>query len=333
VGQTFLSAHFLAGRNACPTLNATTGHAKWYSYLAIAVFYLMTCCSHGLEFVDNPSSGMLTLRDDAKDVLAYCYGDQLKPGVDAKYTRSCYIHPLYSIDGFMLTDDFPKDHPHHRGVSWTWPVVRVRGKTSQTWAPHDPSLRQHFVRWLRRETSETSAVLSVENAWKLSGKEEVARERVTVNVYPEKQDSRAIDVELELEALGGPLVLQGQQDAKKGYGGFCLRAAPAFAGAPMTTDKGREQRDVVNQSRRWVDLSTTASGVAIFVPPDHPGFPPPWLARNSYAGFLNPEWPGLPAVTLRPGDPVTLRYRIFVHCGNAQSAQVAQAYKKYGRAK
>ena len=32
---------------------------------------------------------------------------------DGKYPRANYLHPLYDLDGAVITDDFPKDHPHH----------------------------------------------------------------------------------------------------------------------------------------------------------------------------------------------------------------------------
>ena len=37
-----------------------------------------------------------------------------------KYRRCHYIHPLYGLDGEVLTEDFPADHPHHRGIFWGW---------------------------------------------------------------------------------------------------------------------------------------------------------------------------------------------------------------------
>ena len=47
----------------------------------------------GLAFVEDAAAGTLTITDKDKPVLTYRYGDQLPPGLDAKQTRSCYIHP------------------------------------------------------------------------------------------------------------------------------------------------------------------------------------------------------------------------------------------------
>jgi len=282
-----------------------------------------------MQFIEDAARGTLTLRDGRNDVLTYRFGDQLEEGIDPKYVRSCYIHPLFSPDGRALTYDFPKDHLHHHGVFWTWPVVKTRGQDTQTWHPASPSLRQHFVRWLKREAKKDAAELSVENVWKLDGREIVAREIVKLNIHAADRIGRTIDLELDLEAVGGPLELQGAPDQNKGYGGLCLRGAEMFVGATLTTDQGVQKEDAVNTSFRWADLSTQELGVAIFVSPDHPGFPIAWLIRNSYGGVLNPSWPGLKPAFLQPEKPVVLRYRLYIHRGDAVTGRVGEAYRRY----
>jgi hypothetical protein len=280
-----------------------------------------------MTFVEDAENGTLTVKDGKADVLTYCFGDQLKDGIDPEQTRSCYIHPLYSLDGKAITEDFPQDHPHHHGVSWTWPIVKTRGQDTQTW--HPANLRQYFVRWLKREAKVDRATLSMESAWKLDGRETVAREIVTLHVYPASDEGRAIDVEIEIEAVGGPLTLQGTPDENKGYGGFSLRGAPMLTGAFMTTDQGPLEKDSTNVPFRWADISTSELGVAIFVSPDHIGFPTTWLIRNSYAGFINASWPGLKPATIQTGEMVVLHYRLYIHRGDATSGRVRSAYERY----
>jgi hypothetical protein len=281
------------------------------------------------SFKDDSTAEILTLFDGALPVLAFRYGDQLKPGVDPKYIHSDYIHPLYGPDGIVLTDDFPADHFHHHGLFWTWPIIRTRGLKTGTWEPATPPLRQEFVRWLRREAKDGSAALGVESVWRLDGKEVVANETAEFIVYPASAFGRLIDISLTIEAVGGPLEFQGQPDAGKGYGGLCFRGAPEFKGAALTTDKGPQKEDAVNTPYLWADVSSPERGLAIFVAPDHPGFPIPWLIRNGYAGILNPSWPGLSSEMVDAGKSVTLRYRLYVHRGDATTARVADRYIDY----
>lgn len=286
----------------------------------------------GQKFISIRDSqmGVYRIVDNDVDVLAFRFADQLKEGVDPKYTRSCYIHPLYSLDEQVLTEDFPQDHLHHHGVFWTWPIVKTRGMDTQTWHPADPSLRQHFVRLTGGGgLKDTGPEMVFENVWKLDEAEVVARELLTIRVHPQDDVGRAIDIEIELQAVGGPLTLQGSQDQKKGYGGLCLRGAPMFTGAALTTDEGELKQDSTNVPFRWADMSTAEWGIAIFVSPDHPGYPTTWLIRNTYAGILNPSWPGVESATIDPGEPVTLKYRIYIHRGNVRGGRALEAYRRF----
>jgi hypothetical protein len=300
---------------------------KLVSLAILLVGISSTISATQMKFIEDPEKGTLTLLDGKVLVLIYRFGDQLKDDVDPKQTRSCYIHPLYSLDGQVLTDDFPIDHLHHHGVFWTWPVVKTRDLDTQTW--HPDILRQHFVRWLKREVENGMAMLSVENVWKLDVREVVAKEIVTLHIYPADEVGRTIDLELVIKAVNGQLELQGAPDQSKGYGGLSIRGAPKFKGVAMTTDQGILKEDSTNVQYRWADLSTKKLGVAIFVSPDHPDFPTTWLIRNSYAGFINASWPGLKPVTLQPDEQILLRYRFFIHRGDATAGHVREAYKQY----
>jgi len=298
---------------------------------ALMTSLLASAGSAQLFFSEDTAKNTLTIRDGQTDVLVYRFGDQLKAGVDPRYTQSCYIHPLFSLDGQVLTDDSPADHLHHHGLFWTWPVVRVRGLSTATWEPKLPRLRQFFVRWLKREAVKDTFLLSIENAWRLDGKETVAKETITLRIHSADRQGRLIDLELAIEAVGGPLEFQGTHDQNKGYGGLCFRSAPVFTGAAMTTNEGPLKEDVVHTPFRWADLSTKELGISLFVFPGHPGFPTKWMIRNSYAGLVNISWPGLTPVVLKPGEPVILRYRIYVHRGDVVAGGVGAAYTAYAK--
>lgn len=290
---------------------------------------IFTTASPQMKFLEDSDKGMLTIIDGQTEILTYCYGDQFLEGLDPKHMRSCFIHPLFSLDGQPLTDNFPQDHLHHHGAFWTWPVVKTRGQDTETWHPAIPSLRQHFSRWMKRKVENETATLIVENVWKLDEKEIVAMETVSLKVYAANNTGRAIDLELKIQAIGGPLELHGALEENKGYGGLALRGAPMFKGAMLTTETGLLKEDSVNVPFRWADLSTKKCGVSIFVSPHHPDFPTTWLIRNSYGGILNVSWPGLKTVVLQPEKPVTLSYRLYIHRGDATDGQIHQAYKQY----
>ena len=280
------------------------------------------------RIVDDSAEGVIRIFDGDKPVLAYRYADQLAKGVPADRTRSSYIHPIHGLNGEVLTDDFPKDHTHHRGLSWMWPRMKVGEKPVELW--HIKGIRDYFDKWIERSIDEQGAVLTVANLWKLDDGRKVADERVRLRVHPATKLGRAIDVEIEITALGEPVVVQGQVD--KGYGGLNLRFAPR-KDTMLTTDSGPHPKDSDKKPFKWVDLSarfagrSRMSGIAVLAHPDHPGFPPPWTLRHY--GDLNAAWPGLQPFTLERGKPLRLKYRLWIHRGDAAVGRVAKAWRTY----
>ena len=65
------------------------------------------------------------------DTKVLFYQAERKALPDGQAARSNYFHPLYDLDGNVLTEDFPKDHIHHRGIFWAWHQVRINGTTVQ----------------------------------------------------------------------------------------------------------------------------------------------------------------------------------------------------------
>ena len=81
---------------------------------------------------------------------------QLPEGVPERYRRSSYIHPVYDLKGNILTDDFPGDHYHHRGLSWMWPKVFIDTARYDLWhiygqAGELEGIHQVFEKWLVKE--------------------------------------------------------------------------------------------------------------------------------------------------------------------------------------
>ena len=99
--------------------------------------------------IDENSLG---LWDGDKPVLVYNHGlitNENVPKEDNRRSRACYIHPVYGLDGEVITEDFPKDHYHHHGIFWSWPHVGIDGKEYDLWVYNN--IEQRFVRWLGRE--------------------------------------------------------------------------------------------------------------------------------------------------------------------------------------
>src|SRR6185503_6680409 len=157
-----------------------------------------------------------------RPVLVYNHGLIARPEMPGARARACYFHPLYGLDGEVLTDDFPKDHLYHRGMYWAWPHIKINDQDYELWTAHG-ELKQTFCRWLVKEADASGAKLVVENGW-FVGVKQLVREEVRVEVYPASAASRAIDVELRWTPINQSLTLSGAEG--KSYGGFNFRFAP-----------------------------------------------------------------------------------------------------------
>lgn len=272
----------------------------------------------------------LRLTESGTPVLAYRFGMTLKEGVPEDRRRSCYIHPVYDLDGRVITDDFPEDHHHHRGMAWMWPGVWIGDARVDEW--HIKGIHQRFVRWLGREVGPVEAVFGVEAGWFLDDGSRKADERAWYRVSRAGDEGRAIDVHYTLRALDEPLRIQGTLAQEKGYGGFCFRFAPR-EDTVITTDRGREKEDSDRLPSPWADLSARFegseefSGVAVFIHPGNPGYPNGWTLRHY--GFLGVAWPGLETVSLAPGESFSLQYRVWIHRGTVEDGGVAEAWSEY----
>ena len=88
----------------------------------------------------------IQLFEAGKPVYVYNYGMTLKPGMAEDRRRACYLHPVWTPDGTVVTDDFPIDHPHHRGIYWAWPHVKIGSEDLDLWGIR--GIHQKFVRWI-----------------------------------------------------------------------------------------------------------------------------------------------------------------------------------------
>lgn len=273
------------------------------------------------------SDKSLGLWEGDKPVFVYNHGVISQSNAPAELARSSYVHPLYGLDGEVLTDDFPKDHLHHRGLFWAWPHVRIGDKEYDLWALK--GIRHQFGRWVERKATAQGAVLAVENGWYV-GAEKVAQERVRLRVRPAKSDERAIDVDCEWVPLKAPMTLTGAEG--KSYGGMTLRFAPG-TNTTITIPAGVTKEDLPMTNLPWADLTRLwdaekkTSGAALFIHPSHPDFPPQWLTRHY--GVLCVGWPGVKPESFQVGEVIRCRYRVWIHRGAVSAEQLAKAYKEF----
>lgn len=273
------------------------------------------------------------LNEGPQPVLRYNFGSVPVPegtpahfAPDESYERGDYLSPLYGPNGEVLTDDYPVDHPHHRGVWWSWPVTRWRDEVFDIWAVVGVHARPVALR--RAEAGPVLAVLEAENVWKWRDRDPIVREEVTLRAFRQVERCRTVDVEVRLTALAEGVAIGGRPHA--GYGGFALRAAPCQE-RQITLHL---DPDPTLPRKAWIDYSglfaggQEPSGVAIFESVDNPDYPNP---QHQYpeCNCVMPAFPGDREVPLPPGQTLGLKYRLWIHPSRADEKLLAAVWSAY----
>jgi len=104
------------------------------------------------EAIDDKSLG---LWEGERPVFVYNHGAISSAKAPNAQSRSTYLHPLYGLDGEILTDDFPKDHDYHRGLYWAWPHIKIDDQEYDSWSLR--GIRFEFQRWLKKASASRSS--------------------------------------------------------------------------------------------------------------------------------------------------------------------------------
>lgn len=288
---------------------------------------LLAGCSPNcdLSLLISPEGALFT--EGADSVLFYQAATTDLQGRYPGYARSNYIHPLYGLDGSILTEDFPGDHLHQRGVFWAWHQLYVGElRIGDGWLTEDLYYELSSLRQLERKGPGLG--LQAELQWfsplwlDQDGQEKaLVRERTRIMVHPSEPHYRLIDVDISLLALQPGMRIGGSEDAK-GYGGFSVRMR-----LPEDVSFEGEMGEISPETNPveagpWMDISGSLgdqgaeAGIAILGHPGNPGHPQPWILRKS-SSMQNAvyPYPGATAVELSMERSTRLRYRLVVHRG------------------
>ena len=254
---------------------------------------------------------------------------------DSKLFFNNYLHPLYSIGGDTLTEEFPADHPHHRGIFWAWHQIYVKNQSiGDGWIRKNIS---QDVIDLKTKINKGSAQLIINVLWKSSLFHDgmpFVKEHTTILVHLLKNDIRAIDFEIGLTALVPGVSIGGSNDLK-GYGGFCARIKHPQA-LTFTSESGPVLSEIKQiKAGSWMDFSIPSGkqeeidGLTILCHPTTPNFPAPWILRSYEASMQNIVFPGKESVELSMDKPTVLRYRLIIHKGSSLHLDMPKIQSEY----
>jgi hypothetical protein len=232
--------------------------------------------------------------------------------------RSDYIHPLYGLEGEMLTNDWPDGgHPHHRGIFWAWPEVKYGNQLGDIYA-----LQRVFARptgKVKYTSGPEYAEVDAENLWMWEEEEALVRENAVIRVYRATAESRIIDLTIRLLALEDSVTLATR--FTNSYGGLNIRMQSPEKQhiSYFTDDAGSEP------VRAWSDFSgifegnESRSGLMVLQHRENPEYPGAWRDYPDLA-WVQPTFPTPGSrYLLSKNEPLVLRYRLIIHSGGKLS--------------
>ena len=262
----------------------------------------------------------IALKNNNKTVWQFNHG---------KTTSKPCFHPVSLLDGTVITEDRPGDHPWHHALWFSWKYIngvnfweedRQTGKSEgeTDWKDVKVVTRKNY-----------SATITMNLTYNHGGQGPILTEKRRMEVSaPNSEGSYSIDWTSEFKACSDIDVtfdrtpLAGEPGGKPwgGYAGLSVRLNGKGSQWTVSTEKAPVKLDggTFRGKAKAMDYSGVfdgqAAGIAILDHPENLNAPSPWYAINN-----NPMKYFSPAVIcykphkLSAGQTFTLRYRIIVH--------------------
>lgn len=289
-----------------------------------------------LSFVGKSQINMVVKEDgflfmEGKDSLFF-YQKSPKDK-DGEYSRCNYIHPLYGADNSRLTEDFPADHLHHRGIFWAWHQILIdNNSVADGWELKNFQQKVTDIEFrLQKGIGYLNTTVDwISPLWK-DGSEPYLQEKTNITIYPKAGNYRRLDFEIRLNSLTDDLSIGGSDD-EKGYSGFSIRLKlpedVSFSGENGLVEPTNAA--VVAGNSMKIDGSFLndgkKGGVVMLSNPQNPEPSGSWIIRKK-ASMQNAAYPGRQTVAIAFDEPLVLKYSLLVYHGDMSEKQIKKAMK------
>lgn len=274
-------------------------------------------------------------------LFRYNHGHVVPPkGVPAAFIRSGYIQPMYSPSGILLTEDFPADHHHHKGVWMPWTGTQFKGRDLDFW---NLGKKEGTVQFAGFEALESGQVYG-----RFKAKHEHIDLRVPnggTTVLDETWDVRVWSAggptagfwlwditSTQTCVADSPLHLKAYR-----YGGLGWRGPKAWKGDgyEILTSEAKVRKDAHATTSRWCAHSGVSDGkrttVIVMCHPENERFPEPMRTWDNGMVFFNYVPPQKKPMDLEPGKPHVFRYRFYIHEGGIDQKRAERAWLDFGK--
>ena len=295
-----------------------------------AALLLIGSMALAAEVKQSADENHVSVTIDGKPFTQYWFGKR----PDRPYARP-FFHPVLAPDGTPVTDDHygQKEHPHHNSM---W-VGQGDVNGADHWALNgDKTPKQRHIRFERMGGD----TLIEDLDWEDINHQPMLREKRTMKFLAPDDKSRAIDFTLEFTPISNEVTFGDTKEA----GLVAIRVAKSISDHPTLTNStgAHGEKATWGKPADWCDISGQINGkeygIAVFDHPSNPRHPTRWHVREYGLLAANPFGlsyfdKGAPKhagdFKMEPGKAVTFRYRVIVHEGDAQAAQLGEKYNQY----
>jgi len=241
-----------------------------------------------------------------------------------------FFFPVNGPSKASVTSMRNANYPHHSSLFFA--CDRVNG--GNYW---QEGLDRGQIFPLRADIIESGAdkvVIINENIWKRPGAMSPVKDfrKITVTVPSDKMYQ--IDFEITMEMLMDVTI------KKTNHSLFSGRMDPDLAvinGGTMINAEGETgEKGTFGKPSPWIDYygdrQGGKEGMAIMQHPSNEWYPSPWFTRDY--GFFSPTpmyWPEHDerGTIMKKGDTINLQYRVLIHIGDYETANIANEFEKY----
>ncbi len=253
-------------------------------------------------------------------------------------TKPCF-HPLALGATQVLTVDAPKDHPWHHGLWFSWKFIDGVNFWEHDAKAGRPLGRTSWTLLEKKLGDEGTARFVLEVEYRVDETRLALRERRVITVAaPERNGAFVIDWDADFEAASACRLERtpppGEEGGKAngGYAGLSCRLAQmerpdALSSAGIVAWNAQDRARPVGYGFDYRGtLDGHEVGVAILDHPENLHAPTAWYAiRSKSMSFFTPAVLVPRPLSLAAKDRFRLRYRILVHPGRLDAAQLAEA--------
>lgn len=285
--------------------------------LLIISFILLAQTLQAQQIHLSKGDGGFWFSENGKKILFF--QRELNDSIPA-FARNNYFHPVFDLNGNCITEDFPADHLHHRGIFWAWHQVIIDSvQICDPWEIKNFTQKIDQIEFVSAENG--NGILTYSSFWHTRDNPNDAfmRENTNVTIYPRQLNYRRIDFTIKLRALEYNLQMGGSSD-EKGYSGFSVRLITNES----TQFTDRKNNRIIPENKgidagELIDISNKKmkSGITIISWPQNPENEK-WILRQTRS-MQNCAWPGPVPVEISVLKPLELKYTLIIHKGNRKN--------------